>query len=481
VRGSSGASPFASALDDALAADRPSVGSDRAAERRSTPDDRAARAGQRVEDARARVAERTDRAAAHADRAADRASGAATTTAVANTDAAADPTDPTGAAADAPEETAGCESADAAQAGLHPADLWAMTLGGPLPTAAPAEIVDGARAVLPAGATAAADGPVVPAATAPIPAASATAAELVDLTVVSGSGTGAGTLPGTGPSPIPAMLPSVPATTDTASMAPVAGSTTSPVETAAAAPPVVAAPTTAGTSAPATADITPAGLATGAPVAPGGSQSSGAGNSGTGSGAPGTPAGDGITEVNPLGPATAPAPALVTPVPSAGATGSAAALPVGSQVARHVAVLGSGPDGAQTMTLVLNPENLGPVEVSVTLSKGTVDLTLRGAHELGRAALLDGLPDLRRDLEAAGLNPSRLEVDRDTGGSWLSRHTAQQQADQQAFGQRGDQQNRGHDVGVRSRPWGAPADTAGSGPIPPRNRSASSSGVDVLA
>ena len=69
------------------------------------------------------------------------------------------------------------------------------------------------------------------------------------------------------------------------------------------------------------------------------------------------------------------------------------------------------------MTLVLTPENLGPVEVSVTLTKGTVDLTLRGAHDMGRAALLDGLPDLRRDLESAGLTCSRLEVDRDTGGS----------------------------------------------------------------
>jgi flagellar hook-length control protein FliK len=111
----------------------------------------------------------------------------------------------------------------------------------------------------------------------------------------------------------------------------------------------------------------------------------------------------------------------------------------------------------------------------VTLSKGTVDLTLRGAHEMGRAALLDGLPDLRRDLETAGLNPARLEVDRDTGGSWLSRHAAQQQAEQQGFGHRGGQQDRGDN---RSRPWGSPADTAVSGPTPPRNRS-TSSGVDV--
>jgi flagellar hook-length control protein FliK len=108
-----------------------------------------------------------------------------------------------------------------------------------------------------------------------------------------------------------------------------------------------------------------------------------------------------------------------------------------------------------------------------------VDLTLRGAHEQGRAALLDGLPDLRRDLESAGLNPSRLEVDPETGGSWLGRHAAQQQADQQAFGQAPGQRGGQQDTGAhRSRPWGAPADTEG-GPTPPRHRS-TSSGVDLL-
>ena len=77
---------------------------------------------------------------------------------------------------------------------------------------------------------------------------------------------------------------------------------------------------------------------------------------------------------------------------AAGATASAAAPPVGSQVARQVAMLRGGPDGTQTMTLVLNPENLGPVEVSVTMTKGTVDLTLRGAHEMGRARCSTGCP-----------------------------------------------------------------------------------------
>jgi flagellar hook-length control protein FliK len=159
-----------------------------------------------------------------------------------------------------------------------------------------------------------------------------------------------------------------------------------------------------------------------------------------------------------------------------GATGASAAQPVGSQVARQVAVLRGGPDGAHTMTLVLTPDTLGPVEVQVTLQKGSVDLTLRGAHEHGRAALLDALPDLRRDLEAAGLSPSRLEVDRDSGGAWLDRHAAQQHAmaQQQHSGDRGHQQDRAEG---RSRPWVGSADTGTSGPTPSHNRS-TSSGVD---
>jgi flagellar hook-length control protein FliK len=207
----------------------------------------------------------------------------------------------------------------------------------------------------------------------------------------------------------------------------------------------------------------------------GDAQSSGAGSSsqqGTADGAAAQPGA-------PVLPVGSPAPAVPVVTPSGdvdGATGAAATQPVGTQVARQVAVLRDGPDGAHTMTLVLTPDTLGPVEVQVTLQKGTVDLTLRGAHEQGRAALLDGLPDLRRDLEAAGLSCSRLEVDRDSGGAWLDRHSAQQQAmaQQQGSGDRGGRHDRGEG---RSRSWGAPADIRSGGSTPPSNRS-TSSGVD---
>jgi flagellar hook-length control protein FliK len=124
------------------------------------------------------------------------------------------------------------------------------------------------------------------------------------------------------------------------------------------------------------------------------------------------------------------------------------------------------------MTLVLTPDTLGEVQVQVTLSKGSIELALRGAHEHGRAALMDALPELRRELEAAGLNPTRVEVARDTGSSLLDR----QPTAQQGSGDRGGQHDRDEN---RSRPWGRPADTGGSGPSTNPNRS-TSSGVDVL-
>jgi flagellar hook-length control protein FliK len=166
--------------------------------------------------------------------------------------------------------------------------------------------------------------------------------------------------------------------------------------------------------------------------------------------------------------AAAPTAATATPAPPT--------PPIAGQLVQPVAVLRGGPDGTHTLTVVLRPETLGPVQVQVTLDNGVVDLTLRGAHQHGREALLLALPDLRRDLEAAGLSCSRLDVDRDTGGSWTAQqHSAQREAQQQAGGDPRGQAGRGEPA---SRPWARAAD-------PGERRSAlstsSSSALDVLA
>jgi flagellar hook-length control protein FliK len=182
---------------------------------------------------------------------------------------------------------------------------------------------------------------------------------------------------------------------------------------------------------------------------------------------------------DPVQPSAAPAgptaPSAVAPAARAeAATGPPVAQPVGGQIARHVAVLRGGPDGTHSMTVVLAPESLGRVEVSVTLSQGTVELTLRGAQEHGRAALVDALPDLRRDLEAAGLTCGRLDVERGTrDGSGPSQQQWAGRPGDPGAGGRGAQQER-PDGGAR--PWHRSADTAGEAPLAV---SRSASGLDV--
>jgi flagellar hook-length control protein FliK len=533
-RGTSGASPFASALDDALAADAPgSTGPDRAAERRTSSEGRGARAdastraAERADDAADRAAERAaHRSATAVDRAADRAAHAARP-AFHRSEPVSDELGRTGdepvgegtdqvcrAATESTDPAAagtGTPAADAVRSGL-PGAVWALLMGGPLTAAGStdaAETAPGGAVPEPALAGAApvaaaivaasavtpgvpvgpaADG--VPATPPSVVAASATGAPTADAEVVLAGGTVVVAGDGVAPAPVP-----TPSGAPDGGAPPVVGTSTAAIPEAAVVPATAGAadPSTppasvlaaaAGTPSATTAgDRTPdAGPAPAPSATPpavgssgaGGAQSAGAGGAGTASGSSTALPADSAPEAFPLVSGTTAPVTVSAPAAAAGATGSAAATPVGSQVARQVAVLRGGPDGAQTMTLVLSPESLGPVEVSVTLSRGTVDLMLRGAHDMGRAALLDGLPDLRRDLEAAGLSCSRLEVDRDTGGSWLARHSAEQQAQQQGSGDRG-RQDRGDN---RSRPWGAPADTAVSGPTPTSQRS-TSSGVDL--
>ncbi|RFU22869.1 flagellar hook-length control protein FliK [Geodermatophilus marinus] len=168
-------------------------------------------------------------------------------------------------------------------------------------------------------------------------------------------------------------------------------------------------------------------------------------------------------------PATAPVGGPANPGPSA---------PVAGQVATHVAVLRHGPDGTHTMTVVLTPEHLGPVEVRVTLTDGVVDLAMRSATEAGRQALQDALPELRRDLQTAGLTCSGASVDRDAGGGWgaAGQHAPGQQAP--------DQQAPGHQGGGRHRPdAGEPPWSAGPRPQPlPRGAAGpAATRLDVLA
>jgi flagellar hook-length control protein FliK len=194
----------------------------------------------------------------------------------------------------------------------------------------------------------------------------------------------------------------------------------------------------------------------------------------TGSGTGAGPGEDGTAPAEAVPTAGSAAPAAPAARAEA-ATGAAVAQPVSAQIARQVAVLRSGPDGSHTMTVVLTPETLGEVEVSVTVSQGIVELTLRGASEHGRAALLDAVPDLRRDLEAAGLTCSRLDVDRGSrDGGWSSSQQHDGRFGEPGTGGRGGSQER-PDGGAR--PWQRSADTGEGRPATART----ASGLDIRA
>ena len=444
-----GAPAFAHALDDALGSDRsPARGTDR-------PDRRGAdRAADRA----------SDRAVQHAgDRSAVRRTGAADPSAAPDAETPAEQDDATPDTGAAPVVVA--------------PGLWALLAAA---TAPPAPGSDPAAAAL---------GPVADVATG-LTATGLTAAGLgTDPLPAPGAGTAGDPVAVPAPvagSPLPIAGP---ATATVAELAAATGLTVvlgegpapTPVTTPAATPPAAAPPTTpAPPTAPAT-DAVPAPGLVGAPPAavPGDTADSGGdGATGGGAGLPAavesTPAAetDAVLPLPGAAPAAPAAPAAAA-VPATTPTGPDA--PVAAQLGRQIAVLHNAPDGSHTMTVVITPESLGPVTVAVTVTDGTLDVTLHGAHDVGRHALQDALPELRRELESAGLSFTKLEVDtstRDDGS-----RTAQQLSDPRA-GQQGSSGRSDQPV-PRPRTWGSAPDRVAEGSAAPTTDQSAPSGVDV--
>jgi flagellar hook-length control protein FliK len=95
-------------------------------------------------------------------------------------------------------------------------------------------------------------------------------------------------------------------------------------------------------------------------------------------------------------PAGTPTAAVPVPVPQGFA----------AQLVRPVFTLASAGGGEHTMTVAVNPENLGPVTVQAHISPAGIRMELFAANADGRDVLRQILPDLKRDLAGAGLNAS---------------------------------------------------------------------------
>jgi flagellar hook-length control protein FliK len=105
-----------------------------------------------------------------------------------------------------------------------------------------------------------------------------------------------------------------------------------------------------------------------------------------------------------------------------------------AQLVRPVFTLASAGVGEHSMTVAVNPENLGPVTVQAHISPAGIRVELFAANADGRDVLRQILPDLKRDLAGAGLNAS---LDLSSGNQPDSRQPDGGQGGREQFNTRG--------------------------------------------
>ncbi|NAZ84100.1 hypothetical protein GTR02_20030, partial [Kineococcus sp. R8] len=72
-------------------------------------------------------------------------------------------------------------------------------------------------------------------------------------------------------------------------------------------------------------------------------------------------------------------------------------------------------DGLHRLTIEVNPQGLGPVQISAEVSDGDLHVQLSGSSEAARAALRAALPDLQRELSTTAFAQTSVDVRADAG------------------------------------------------------------------
>lgn len=106
--------------------------------------------------------------------------------------------------------------------------------------------------------------------------------------------------------------------------------------------------------------------------------------------------------------------------------------PFGGDLAAEVRVMLNG--GMQRAELSLNPPELGPVRIELTLTAQTADINLMAAHSMTREGLSLALPELRQMLAGQGLSLGHAGVSSGQQGQAFAE--AQQQARAMPHGMR---------------------------------------------
>jgi flagellar hook-length control protein FliK len=112
----------------------------------------------------------------------------------------------------------------------------------------------------------------------------------------------------------------------------------------------------------------------------------------------------------------------------------AAGQPVPHQLARPLLNLRASGDGIHQLTIALHPADLGPVNVHVRLVGDAMTIQLASTTEGARSALHEALPQLRQELQNAGMSSVDLSLDLNSQSSAGSQreHWSDQSPGQQA-------------------------------------------------
>jgi len=92
-------------------------------------------------------------------------------------------------------------------------------------------------------------------------------------------------------------------------------------------------------------------------------------------------------------------------------------VPLASQVAGPVLALRARGDGSHQMIVALHPAELGPVNLHVRISGDALTISLASSNDIAHDTLRDALPQLRSELQSAGLGAASLSLDLTSGGS----------------------------------------------------------------
>ncbi|MBY0178319.1 flagellar hook-length control protein FliK, partial [Curtobacterium herbarum] len=181
----------------------------------------------------------------------------------------------------------------------------------------------------------------------------------------------------------------------------------------------------------------------------------------------------------PAGPGTGDAPVVLlvpatvsstpTAAPSAPAIPATAPQPVAQQLARPLFTLAHAGPGEHVLTVQLTPEALGPVTVRAHVTGHGMHVELFAASDVGRDAVRQILPDLRRDSGGSTtLDLSAQNHPADAGAEGRDRAAAD------TAGRDGTGRKTDHPASREARPGPAT-------PLPSAPTTVRTAGLDVLA